>query len=149
MGKIKIFIIDDEHMQLTLTRMFIKKVVGETVLVLPFEDLHSAIGEINYSPDLIVTDYSFEDSTLSTEEFIRFTKHKLPNTKIIVMSATNNAELAVDLIQNGADGFIIKDETALYKLEWVIKDIMVDQGIYGRQSFLVKIKNFFGRLIKK
>jgi len=143
MKNLKIFLVDDDHMQLNLTVTFIKRVITQKVLVLPFDDLHSAIGEFSYKPDLIVTDYSFGDDTLSTEQFIKFARNKFPDAKIVVMSSNNNAELAVDLIKCGANEFIHKDGKALYKLEWMIKDTLHEINYRNRKSFFKIIKDFF------
>ena len=57
--------------------------------------------------DLVITDYNLP--TFTGPEAVQLLKHRQPDTPIIVVSGTIGEERAVELVMNGANDYVMKD----------------------------------------
>ena len=61
-------------------------------------------------PDLLVIDAAMPN--LNGLEATRLIKHRLPQTKVLVLSMHKDEGYVLQALRNGADGYVLKDETA-------------------------------------
>jgi DNA-binding NarL/FixJ family response regulator len=60
-------------------------------------------------PNIIIIEYNI--ATFNGKEVLSFIKRKFPEVKILIMGDSEECEKINDLLTNGADGFISKNET--------------------------------------
>ena len=127
MNTTNILIVDDHPMMRTALRIALEDepdlaVVGEAGTVA--EGRNQAIA---LKPDLILLDLYLPDG--SGLDLIHFRNEQLPGTRILMMTSSNNEKDIMDVVQAGADSYLVKDsppEQLLQALRTVI----------GGESFL-------------
>ena len=72
----------------------------------------------NEKPDYVLLDYNLPDA--NGEEVLKFIKDKSPNSKVILISATKNADIALNMSKIGIDNYIIKNENWKYNFETIL-----------------------------
>jgi DNA-binding NarL/FixJ family response regulator len=104
---IKIYLVDDH-------KIFVQGIANilsgeERIKVVGFSyDAASALEAIrNEQPDMIITDIRMAETT--GIELTRIIKEEYPSIKVIGLSMFDNAEVIKELIDAGADGYLLKD----------------------------------------
>jgi response regulator of citrate/malate metabolism len=72
------------------------------------------------SPDLIFLDYYLTDST--GKDLLVYIKSYAPKAKTIVISSLEDPKIATNLVNQGIDGYIVKDETWRTKLKEYLEE---------------------------
>jgi DNA-binding NtrC family response regulator len=113
------FVIDDDPVQTEMIKDYLKeRYIFE---MKTFENGEQAIPEIKaLKPEIVVLDYHLNSSTPNAKngiEVLKDIKEACPGTKVIMFSAQDNINIALDSMRNGAYDYIIKGETSFNKLE--------------------------------
>ena len=104
----EIVIIDDDEMfSAKLEKTILNYTTSYKVKYFPKVDDFYFYAE-NTSPKYIFLDYFFPDTT--GYDVLLLIKSILPNTKVIIISSQDNAEVALKLKSLGIDNYIIKDD---------------------------------------
>jgi DNA-binding NtrC family response regulator len=106
-----IFVVEDSEIIAKIIRLELKRKFHCKVFI--FEDGDDVLNQVKvHHPDLIVLDYRFDNIELyyknSLELLIDLRKNY--KTPVIVFSGQHNKEKAVELIREGANDYISKDE---------------------------------------
>lgn len=116
------FIIDDDPVQ---TEM-IKDYLGERYIfeLKTFQDGESAMKDVvDLKPEIVVLDFHLNANNPKAKngiEVLKEIKHVSPATKVIMFSAQDNIDIALESMRNGAYDYIIKGETAFNKMETTV-----------------------------
>ena len=106
---IKLLIVDDHQIVREGLELFFSK---------SFKDLHiKVVGSVatgmealsfleNTTPDIVLLDYSLPD--MNGNELMRSMLGKIPSLNIIFLTANNSVQMAEELLNNGARGFVTK-----------------------------------------
>ncbi|MBL7773934.1 MAG: response regulator [Chitinophagaceae bacterium] len=113
------FVIDDDPVQTEMIKDYLReRYIFE---MKTFENGEQAIPEITaLKPEIVVLDYHLNSSTPNAKngiEVLKDIKAASPTTKVIMFSAQDNINIALDSMRNGAYDYIIKGETSFNKLE--------------------------------
>lgn len=106
MDKIKIIVVDDhpmvtEGMRAMLTQIpYVEFVATAANAFQALEKVHE------FQPELVITDINMPE--ISGIEFTVKLKKEYPNVKVIGMSTFNERSYISQMIQSGADGFLVK-----------------------------------------
>ena len=137
---LKFFIVDDDRMFLHFLGKELEK-IGVT-------DVHTfrfgidCINQIEEEPNIVLLDYNLNFMN-GGEVLNKILRHN-PNICVIVISNQNDISVAVDIIEQGAFDYLVKDEFLSKKLSAsVIKYIAMDSLLKKQR------KNFFSRLFKR
>lgn len=104
--KIKIIVVDDHPMVIEGMRAMLKQ-IPYVELSATAKDAFSALEKVQeFQPDLIITDINMPE--ISGIELSAKLKKAFPEMKIIGMSTFNERSYISQMIQNGADGFLVK-----------------------------------------
>lgn len=112
--KLNVALVDDNRFYLNIMECSIKKNTNSKV----FQYTSSAqfMEEMQTkSPDIVFLDYNLEDN-VSGLDILSEVKISLPNSKIIMMSSSENMNSLYYSLELGADGYIFKDKNSTFSV---------------------------------
>ncbi len=84
----------------------------------------------NLEPDILITDMMMPG--LTGLEVTRQIKHRVPKTKIIILSMHASESYVLEALRNGANGYVLKD-TASEELVAAIRDVIAGRRYLSSQ----------------
>lgn len=144
--KYKIFVVEDNVLYAQVLK---KHLENEHFQVKVFHTGKDCIMKLNEAPDVITLDYTLPDMT--GHDVLNEIQQKLPNTHVIVISAQENINTAIELMKSGAYDYIMKAPDTREKLSNIIKNIYKTDQLKNENILLkdaVKEKYNFRNLIK-
>ena len=122
--KIKIFLVDDDALYLRLLEIqFLEKANFE---VLTFSSGEECLENLSQKPDLIVLDYmlsSINKEAMNGIKILDKIKEFNPNIQVVILSAQDTIEVAIDCMHHAAFDYVVKSETAFIRLQKIINSI--------------------------
>jgi two-component system, OmpR family, response regulator len=113
------FVIDDDPVQTEMIKDYLKE--RYIFDLMTFENGEDAMKDITtLKPEIIVLDYHLNAANPSAKngiEVLKEIKRVSPVTKVVMFSAQDNIDIAMESMRNGAYDYIIKGETAFNKME--------------------------------
>jgi len=142
----KIFVVEDN----TLYAQILKKQLSdEGYYVKVFHNGRDFMACLDEKPDLVTLDYTLPDMT--GHDVLKKIQRRMPGTNVIIISAQENINTAIDLMKNGAYDYIMKAPDTREKLSNIIKNIKETELLRKENILLkeaVKEKYNFRNLIK-
>lgn len=89
-----------------------------------------ALENLNLKPSIIVLDYHLDGQMTGLDTLKQFQK-RYPEAKVIMMSAQEDIQTAVDILNNGAYDYIVKGDSAVNRLKIVLRNIEREQELTG------------------
>jgi two-component system OmpR family response regulator len=121
---IRIFLVDDDPMYLkALEHEFAK---NPDIEITSFTTGEECLLRLSDKPDVIVLDYFLNSKQKDAKDGLAILmqiKEKAPATQVIMLSAYENVEIALNCIRNDAFNFIVKNDTTFLRLKYSIKQI--------------------------
>lgn len=106
LDKIKIIVVDDHPMVIEGMKAMLNQ-IRYVELCATASNAYEAMEKVKENqPDLVITDINMPE--ISGVELTSKLKKEFPNLKIIGMSTFNERSYIAQMIQNGADGFLVK-----------------------------------------
>jgi DNA-binding NtrC family response regulator len=142
----KIFIVEDNELYAQVLK---KQLVNDQFQVKVFYNGKDCIANLSEKPHIITLDYTLPDMT--GQQVLKEIQQKLPDTHVIVISAQENINTAIELMKNGAYDYIMKAPDTREKLSNIIKNIYKSDQLKTENILLkdaVKEKYSFRKLIK-
>src|SRR5680860_903296 len=99
----KIFIVEDN---ILYAKVLKKQLVDDNYEVKVFHNGMDFISHLHEKPDVITLDYTLPD--MSGYDVLKKIQSELPNTHVIIISAQENINTAIDLMKSGAYDYIMK-----------------------------------------
>lgn len=126
MEKIKIIVVDDHPMVIEGMKAMLNQ-IRYVELCATASNAYEAMEKVKENqPDLVITDINMPE--ISGVELTSKLKKEFPNLKIIGMSTFNERSYIAQMIQNGADGFLVKSASK-EEIETAISSV-VDGKMY-------------------
>lgn len=124
-NKIKLFLIDDDA-------LFLKSLEIDFLQHADFEIETFVTGELCienllHQPDIIILDYlldSVDKTAMNGIETLDKIKAFNPNIPVIILSAQDKIDVAINCMHHKADDYVVKSETAFMRLQKIITTIM-------------------------
>lgn len=142
----KIFVVEDN----TLYAQVIKKqLVDEGFHVKVFHSGRDFLASLDEKPNIVTLDYTLPDMT--GQDILKKIQRRAPGITVIIISAQENINTAIELMKNGAYDYIMKGPDTREKLVNVIKNIKETEQLRTENILLkdaVKEKYNFRNLIK-
>ncbi len=142
----KIFVVEDNVLYAQILK---KQLVDEGYIVKTFHNGRDFLANLDESPHVVTLDYTLPDMT-GHDVLMKIQKRK-PDTNVIVISAQENINTAIELMKNGAYDYIMKAPDTREKLTNIIKNIYQSDQLKTENILLkdaVKEKYSFRKLIK-
>ncbi|HBS86027.1 MAG: histidine kinase [Bacteroidetes bacterium GWF2_38_335] len=129
-NKIKLFLVDDDV-------VFLKMLEIEFLRNADFEIETFATGELcisklSHNPDIIILDYlldGVEKNAMNGIATLDLIKSYNPDLPVIMLSAQDKIEVAVDCMHHKAFDYVVKSETAFIRLKKIISTIFQYQKV--------------------
>ena len=129
-NKIKIFLVDDDA-------LFLKSLEIEFLQHADFAIETYATGELCienlfHQPDVIILDYYLDDvdkNAMNGIETLDKIKDFNPDISVIMLSAQDKIDVAINCMHHKAIDYVMKSETAFMRLQKIISDIFSYQKI--------------------
>jgi two-component system, OmpR family, response regulator len=123
-NKIRIFLVDDDA-------LFLKNLEIEFLQNADFEVYTYPTGEqcmanIFHSPDVIILDYHLDGidrNAMNGLETLDKIKNYNTNIPVIMLSSQDKIEVAVNCMHHKATDYVVKSETAFFRLQKIITNI--------------------------
>ena len=142
----KVFIVEDNVLY---ARILKKQLVDDNYQVKVFYNGADFIECLHEKPDVITLDYTLPDMT--GQNVLEKIQQELPGAHVIVISAQENINTAIELMKNGAYDYIMKAPDTREKLSNIIKNIYKTDQLETENILLrnaIKEKFNFKNLIK-
>lgn len=128
-----IFIVDDNKMYLQVLEQILPHELNDHYLKIEtYTTGEDCIAKLNHNPDLIILDYKLSnkfDDTLNGLETMREIFAINPEQNIIMLSAQENVEEAINCMKEGAIDYIVKNESAFKKLIDFLKNAAKESSV--------------------
>ena len=142
----QIFIVEDNLLYANILKRQLKE---NDFQVKVFETGRDCLDHLDENPDVISLDYTLPDS--NGKDILIEIKKRLPSAQVIIISAQDDINTAVELLKNGAYDYIVKGPDTREKLANLINNIYQSDQLRSENINLkdaVKEKYNFHKLIK-
>lgn len=148
MNDVNIFIVDDDKMQCELLKDYLKTNYNYRVDV--FHTGEECLKHLNENPEVIFLDY-----TLSSEDpkakngvqILRSIKQKLPTAEVVMFTAQDKIEVAINTLTHGAFDYILKNESAFHRAGNAVKNIIKKHKLEKSNRFYKTLLIIMGIII--
>jgi DNA-binding NarL/FixJ family response regulator len=123
--KIKLFLVDDDA-------LFLKSLEIDFLKAADFEIETFVTGELcianlSHQPDIIILDYlldSVDKNAMNGIETLDKIKAFNPDIPVIILSAQDKIEVAINCMHHKATDYVVKSETAFLRLQKIITTVL-------------------------
>lgn len=119
----KIFIVDDDTMLTTALEDYLTRRIAHYVRC--FHTGEECLSHLSEGPHVIILDYFLntaqKDAATGLEILQTIKKHH-PEIRVIMLSSQERYGIATQIIQQGAEQYVIKDEQAFEKISHMINE---------------------------
>ena len=138
-NKIQLFLVDDDA--LFLKSLEIEFAQNTESAIKPFATGELCLENISQNPDVIILDYhlnSVHKNAINGLETLDRIKTANPRIPVIMLSAQDKIEVAVNCMKHQAFDYIVKSETAFLRLQKAITTIFHYQKIEKALSWYME-----------
>jgi DNA-binding NtrC family response regulator len=125
----KIFVIEDNEWYGELLVHRLSQNPNHSVF--RFATARACLDQLSEQPDFITLDYSLPDA--KGEQVLRQIRERVPGTEVIVISGQEDVSTAVNMLQQGAYDYLVKDDNTLDRL-WNIVGKVEQQARLRREN---------------
>jgi DNA-binding NtrC family response regulator len=121
----KIFVVDDDTMYLKMIEIEFHQYPGFKIETFVTGEL--CIENLSHEPDLIILDYQLDDvdkQAMNGIQTLDKIKEINPWIPVVILSAQDKIEVAINCIHHKASDYVVKSETAFLRLQKVIAAIL-------------------------
>lgn len=124
-NKIKLFLVDDDV--LFLKALEIDFLHHADFDIETFVSGELCVANLSHKPDIIILDYlldSIDKSAMNGIETLDKIKKFNPEIPVIMLSAQDKIEVAINCMHHKATDYVVKSETAFMRLQKIITTVM-------------------------
>ncbi len=128
--KINIFLVDDDVLYLKVLENEFLEHADFNILTFPTGEL--CIQNLSQNPDLIILDYYLDgiyDKAMNGLDTLDKIKLINPEIPVVILSAQDKIEVAVNCMHRQAYDYVIKSETAFLRLQKIITSIFMNRKL--------------------
>lgn len=122
--KIKLFLVDDEVLFLKLLE--VEFLDNGDFSIETFVSGEDCISKLSSKPDIIILDYKLNGTTLDAMNGIETLDKILafdPTIPVIILSAQDSIEVAVNCMHHHAIDYVVKSETSFIRIQKIISNL--------------------------
>jgi two-component system, OmpR family, response regulator len=93
------------------------------------------IEELTWQPDIVILDYALsgaKSKSMNGIETLVLIKQTNSAIQVIMLSGKDKVEIADNCIQHNAYDYVIKSDTAFYRLQLIIRNILYNKRIEAK-----------------
>jgi two-component system OmpR family response regulator len=145
-NEIRIFVVEDDLLFQKSLEHHLLHALNSNVKITCFDTGEECLNHISQKPQIVILDYMLDSKVpdaINGAEVLCRIKEKLPETQVIMLSAHDRIQVAVETIKYGAYDYIIKNESAFLKTQSIVKNVINSLAL-GRK---VKKHNFWMKFV--
>lgn len=122
--KIRIFLVDDDVV--FLKSLEIEFLQHADFAIEKFETGESCVESLSHNPDVIILDYlldGIDKNAMNGIEVLDKIKAINPDIAVVMLSAQDKIEVAVNCLHHRAFDYVVKSETAFMRLQKILSNI--------------------------
>lgn len=135
-GKVLLFVVDDDKMFCKAIENHFKG--SEKYKVFCFNTGEKCMEHLSmFSPDIIILDYRLNDVNLLAMDGLQVLKEikKInKNIEVVMLSGSENIEIATNSIKYGAFDYIVKNKSAFIRLDNILEIIVKDMELAKKKA---------------
>jgi DNA-binding NtrC family response regulator len=111
-----VFIVDDDSKFTTMCQHYMDKNSVYNLDIHTFTTGEDCLAHLNLNPDVVVLDYYFDavdEGAKNGLEVLAEIKRRNPATGVVMISAQDNMDTALETVRKGATDYVIKSDTAI------------------------------------
>ncbi len=127
---IKLFLVDDDQMYLKfLEAEFLQNIDSATteLTIETYATGELCIANLAHKPDVIILDYnldSIDKNAMNGLQTLDKIKELNPDVPVVILSAQDKIDVAIDCMHHQALDYVVKSETAFIRLQKIIASVL-------------------------
>jgi two-component system, OmpR family, response regulator len=130
-----ILIVDDDPAQANMLQDFLKNSERNIRTINSGEDL---LRTLDTDPDVIFLDYNFDmagATAMDGLQILQEIKKRKPKVEVVMLSAQDKIDVALNTMKYGAFDYVIKGETAFHRAENALANILKRNELQNQLRF--------------
>lgn len=122
---VNVFVVEDDHTSMEMICDLVRTKFP-SFTIHKFTNGEDAIKQMSLKPKIIILDYYLDKLKKDAQNGLDVLTemHEMdPGARIIMLSAQENLDVAVNIMRYGAYDYIVKSETAMYRLENILNHL--------------------------
>lgn len=122
-----VFIVDDDTKMLTMLKSYLDQNSVYNLDIHTFATGEDCLEKLEMDPEVVILDYYFDSINEKAQnglEILKTIKEKKPRAEVIMLSAQDSLEEAMNMIHTGANDYIIKNDSAMLRSQRVTDKIL-------------------------
>jgi two-component system, OmpR family, response regulator len=132
-----IFVVEDDILYLNLINKELEKMDYSNVK--SFNTGKEAIQNLDSKPDVALLDY-FLEKDFTGMDILKKIKQRFPDTQVIFLTASDDVNIAVDTMRNGAYDYIVKGDTAFIRIRHLLKKISEENERKAKSRSIIRFQ---------
>lgn len=117
--KLKVFIVEDKE----IWAISLQEKLGPNYEYSIYPSGEECIANLSKQPDIVILDFDLEGQ-MNGLDTLKQIKKRFPNTYVIMFTAQESVQTAVELFENGVFDYVVKSENAALRVKHHIKRIL-------------------------
>lgn len=134
-----VFIVDDDSKFTTMCEHYLDKNSSYNLDIHTFPNGEDCLARLDQNPDVIVLDYYFDavdENAKNGMEILDAIKQKNPAIPVVMISAQDNMDTALETVRRGATDYVIKSDTAIMFIQLTVDKILKEKaGAIAMRSY--------------
>lgn len=132
-----IFVVEDDLLYMNLIKRELKKMGYDRTKY--FATGQEAMQNLNKKPDIALLDY-FLEKDLTGIDILKAIRKRFPDTQVIFLTASDDVNIAVDTMRNGAYDYIVKGDTAFIRIRHLLKKISEENERRSKSKSIIRFQ---------
>ncbi|MFO7997722.1 MAG: response regulator [Bacteroidales bacterium] len=137
--RVRVFLVDDDALYLNILELEFLENAG--FIIETFSTGELCVAHLENKPDLIVLDYILDNvdkNAMNGIQTLDKIKAYNPQIPVIILSAQDKIEVAVDCMHHQATDYVVKSETAFFRLNKIIRNVLQYQKVQNELNWYMK-----------
>ncbi len=132
-----IFVVEDDILYLNLINKELEKMGYQKVK--SFATGKEAMQGLDKKPDIALLDY-FLEKDFTGMDILKKLRNRFPDTQVIFLTASDDVNIAVDTMRNGAYDYIVKGDTAFIRIRHLLKKISEENERKSKSRSIIRFQ---------
>lgn len=132
-----IFVVEDDILYLNLINKELEK-MGYTKIE-SYSTGKEAMHNLDKKPDIALLDY-FLEKDFTGMDILKKLQKRFPDTQVIFLTGSDDVNIAVDTMRNGAYDYIVKGDTAFIRIRHLLKKISEENSRKNKSRSIIRFQ---------
>jgi len=132
-----IFVVEDDLLYMNLITKELEKMGYKNIK--SFTSGKEAMDNLDSKPDIAMLDY-FLEKDYTGMDILKIIRKRFHNTQVIFLTASDDVNIAVDTMRNGAYDYIVKGDTAFIRLRHLLKKISEENERRAKSKSIIRFQ---------